>query len=228
MASMQTYFVGSDKYIRRTESLTIVEKSNMIDKIHFLVPSMLNDEYDMTSFDCVMECHFPVTKNVKLITLNRSETLYDNAYVEYTLPTNAVTTTLTQEPGSVEFILHFMQVYLDVDGTKIEQSWSSANHGILKVIPLANWFSPTDAGLSDIAQLYLSNKASIEALQALANSISDTKADGIVADPDRQSLYLTSGGTKSSDEIPFEILESYLVDAGGASKNSGNVSIRTI
>lgn len=225
--TMQTYFIGSDKFIRRTESLTIVEKSNLVDKIHFLTPQLLNDEYDMTGFDCVMECHLPISKKVVLIELVRSETLYDNSYVEYTLPTSELTTRLTVESGDVNFYLHFMRVYLDADGNKVEQSWTSANYGVLKVIPLQNWFSPTDSGLSDIAQMYLANKATIEALNALANTLYTTKADNIKLDQNSESIYLTANGDQIGTEIPLEKLNQVLVEIGGSSPNSGNISIQT-
>lgn len=218
---MNTYLIHNDKYITKSESSAIVEKSNNIDDIRFIAPKVFNG-FELENFDFVLQYILPISKTVHIESIKGIE--YDANSLVYTLPTTAKK--ITSEPGIVEMSISLVKVELDENGNQIRYVLNCANTATLNIIPMANWFNVPDDGISELADLYLANKAMAENLAAIAQVIRDNKADSIYLDAEDSSIYLTSKGEAIGEKIPLDVLNAELVEAG--SETSGNVKIVNI
>lgn len=219
---MTTYLLNTDNSITRTlAGEAIIEKSNCVDEIYFIAEKEYKG-FLMKEFDLVLEYSAPISKSVRIETLTLVDEDYKEQYLKYSLPS---TTDITGESGTVEMNLSFMKTELDADGNKIRRvrNFTPAS---LNIVPLSSWFHVSDEGLSQLAELYLSAKEQILALQKLAGMLYDTKADDISVDIDGKKLRLKSNGQFINDGVPLEVLNQELVEVGG--DTTGNVKIQEI
>lgn len=226
---MQKYLFKNDNSIILTESTgAITQRSNSVDAVSFIVPKIYNETYDMSEFDGLFEYKLPLSNEAGLLQLVLIDDDYKDDYLLYALPETTLTTAITKECGEVEFSLTFTKAELDNDGNTIERVRQSAGRNYLKVVPIVSWLSPSEAQLSALASMYLENKKSILALQALAEQISETKADDIRLDVENEKVILTSEGQDIGEGINLDVLNAELVSVGGGDSNNGNILINRI
>lgn len=218
---MNTYLINADKYIIKTQGSAVVEKSNKVDNIQFIAPKEMNG-FDLNEFDFVLQYKLPISKAVHIESLKGTD--YKDNYLLYTLPTTAKK--ITSEPGNVEMSISLLKVELDEEGNQVRYVMNCANSATLPIVPMTNWFNVPDDGISELADLYLANKAMAENLAGVAKILHENKADSIYLDTEKSSLYLTASGEKIGEGIPLDALNAELVEAG--SKSSGNVKIVNI
>lgn len=216
---MNSYLLQEDNTVVLSTRTPIMEKSNCVDEIQFISPKEYNG-YDLSEFDLILEYLLPISKSNKIVTLELIDNNYKDDYLLYALPSKA--STISGESGTVEFNLSFVKVELDADGNMIKRVRNFCPT-YLEIIPITSWFHVSDDGLTQLADLYLSNKAQIEALLNTANIISDNKADDITLDVQAGEIYLVSKDKKIGTGISLEDLNNELVEVGGTTH--GNISV---
>ena len=95
---MYTILVKDTNELSITVKERIMQRSKLIDNLHFLVNPLYKDEIDMTGFTVMMEYILPVSKKYRTEVLTLSEELYKEK-LEYKLPFD---TKLTEEAGNIE------------------------------------------------------------------------------------------------------------------------------
>ena len=218
-----TFLLKDDHTVQHTVKSPILEKTSNIESISFICPKTYND-LDMSTFDLVLTYKLPVSKSVKIVNLTLSDAEYKDDYLLYTLPVTAKN--ITSEVGDVELTLTQMKVELDADTGAQTKYVRSYNEAILPIIAVTNYINLEDSGLNQLAELYLANKAEIEALKIIADQIYDEKADDIALDTENQKLQLTNKGEKIGSGITLSDLNAELVETG--SQTDGNINIVNI
>lgn len=202
---MYTILITSDNQLLTSVKERIMQRSKLVDKLHFLTSQMYNDE-NMSDYQATMEYILPVSKEYRVDYLVKSNDLYKDEYLEYKIP---IDTNLTKEPGNIEIQITFSKSEMNSDGEVI-QHIRKINPGYIEVIPVAAWSNafPDDA-LSALDQRIIM-------LQNIANELDDLqqsniqeiekKADNFKLDIEDGSLYLTSNGKKIGNPITLNSL----------------------
>ena len=183
---MYTIIVTNDNKLICSVRERIVQRSKLVDKMHFLCDEFYN-EFDMKEFTCTMEYLCPISKKYKTETLVASEELYEGL-VEYVIP---IDTNLTQENGDVELQLTFTKVELDADG--------NATQYVRKTTPILVTISPTadwaqiipDEALTALDQRLIKLDAAAAELAEIQETLDTTKADDISLVNDVDEPYVT-------------------------------------
>lgn len=225
---MNTYLFNNENQIILTESTgAIIEKSNSIDSLKIVLPKDYNG-YNMAEFDGLFEWILPISHTTNVSKLVLTDENYKEDYLLYTLPESTMTTSITAEPGEVQFSLTFVKAEIDENEKVIERVRQSAAAGILKITPVTTWLSPSEAALSSLAELYLENKRLALTLADIASGLNANKIDDIKIDLENEKLVGTSNGTAVGDGIDLAALNAELVEIGGKDPNNGNVHIQSI
>lgn len=214
------YLLKDDGTVLHTQKSPIMEKTNNIDTIDFVCSKTYND-LDMSTFDLILTYKLPISHSVKIVTLELVDDDYKDSYLLYRLPVTAKL--IASEPGDVS--MTFMQCKLELDSdTGAQQKYvKNYDETILPVIAVANYLNVDDSGLNQLAEMYLANKAQIEAIKLLADQISAEKGDDIAIDTENGTLHLTSNGEVVGDGIDLATLNSELVEIGA--DTDGNIKI---
>ena len=218
-----TFLLKDDHSVQHTVKSPVLEKTSNIESINFVCPKTYNS-MDMSEFDLVLTYRLPISKAVKIVTLELSSEEYKDGYLLYTLP--VIAKNITSEVGDVELSLTQMKVELDADTGKQTKYVRSFKDAVLPILAVSNYVNLEDSGLNQLAELYLANKAEIEALKIIADQIYDEKADDIAIDTENQLLQLTNKGEKIGEGIALSDLNTELVESG--SNADGNLNIVNI
>ena len=218
-----TFLLKDDHSVQHTVKSPVLEKTSNIESINFVCPKTYNN-MDMSTFDLVLTYRLPISKSVKIVTLTLSNEEYKDGYLLYTLPVTAKN--ITSEVGDVELSLSQMKVELDAETGKQTKYVRSYKDAVLPILAVTNYVNLEDSGLNQLAELYLANKAEIEALKIIADQIYDEKADDITLDTENQLLQLTNKGEKIGEGIALSDLNTELVESG--SHADGNLNIVNI
>lgn len=202
---MYTILITSDNQLITSVKERIMQRSKLVDNLHFLTSQTYNDE-DMSDYQVTMEYILPVSRDYKVDYLVKSDDLYKNEYLEYKIP---IDTNLTKEPGNVEIQITFSKSEMNSDG-EIVQHVRKIDPGCIEVIPVAAWSNafPDDA-LSALDQriIMLQNIANeLDDLQQSNVQAIDKKADDFKLDVEDGSIYLTSNGKKVGNPIDLNSL----------------------
>lgn len=174
----------------------IMQREKLFNELWFLVPQHYNG-FDMSQCTVTMRYLLPISKEFKTETLVLSQERY-NDYLKYILP---VDTNLTKEFGEVELNLTFTLLTADDYGGIVQHVRKTNNH-ILNITKIPDWDSVVpDSALSALDQRILVQDGQIKALKDLANVIDSNKADNIIYDPNKETLQLSSNGTKIGDKV---------------------------
>lgn len=218
-----TFLLKDDHSVQHTVKSPVLEKTSNIESINFVCAKTYNS-MDMSEFDLVLTYRLPISKAVKIVTLELSSEEYKDGYLLYTLPVTAKS--ITSEVGDVELSLTQMKVELDADTGEQTKYVRSFRDAVLTILAVSNYVNLDDSGLNQLAELYLANKAEIEALKVIADQIYDEKADDITIDTENQLLQLTNKGEKIGEGIALSDLNTELVESG--SNADGNLNIVNI
>lgn len=206
---MYTILVTQDNELITSVKERIMQRSKMVDSLHFLVDQVYKD-IEMKDFTVRLSyCLAGSTNEPKSELLTLSPELYKDK-LEYKLPFNS---NLTREAGDIEMSLSFTKSEMDTEGnvTQLVRKTSSC---FVTIIPVSKWLdAPTDGNLSAIDREILKTQEMIRALDEIGDSLATTKADNIVLDEETHELYLTSGGNVIGDKIDMDTLGDVLIEA---------------
>ena len=127
---MYTILVNNDNSLIATKKQRIMQRSNLVDDLWFLVSPTYND-FDMSRFTVSLEYVLPVSKKYRNEILTLASDTY-NGYLKYVLPFD---TRLTSEAGDIELLLTFVLVDLDENGVG-KQHIRKANGETIKIFPV--------------------------------------------------------------------------------------------
>ncbi len=205
---MYTILVQNDNTLITSVKERIMQRSKMVDSLHFLVEPTYKD-LDMKDFTAVMKYKLPISNEPCSEVLVLSEELYKD-HLEYKLPFD---TKLTKESGEIEVLLTFTKVELDENGNGAQYVRPTSSTTIT-IVPIAAWTNiVTDSALNAVDQKLLEVEAMIKALDETGNMYAMTKADNIVLDEETHELYLTAEGQPIGDKIHMEDLGDVVIQA---------------
>lgn len=193
---MYTILVCDDHSLRTTNRERIMQRSKLVDKLHFLVPPTYED-LDMSQMLVCMEYLTPVGKKYETEILVKSEELYKD-HLEYKLPFD---TKLTNEPGELELQLTFAEALMDADGV-INQPVRKTEPTTITITPIAAWADVIpDNALTALDQRLIMLNAQMKGLSDLADSIVNNSADNLIYDDNEATLQLSSKGVAIGDKV---------------------------
>lgn len=183
-----------NELIDTTPKERIMQKSKLVDELHFIVDAMYKGT-DMSTFTMVMEYKLPVSNEYKTQILEQSPELY-KGMIEYKIP---IDTDITKYPGNVEIQITMSKLESDARG-KVLQRIRKVQPTVLKIYPIAAWSDMIpDADLTALDQRILKQDAQIKELNELADKLNMTKADNLSYS--ENMLQLTSNGEKIGDAV---------------------------
>lgn len=199
---MYTIVVQDTNELLITVKERIMQRSKLMDNLHFLVDPLYKNEIDMTEYTVVMEYILPVSKEYHTEILTLSEELYKDK-LEYKLPFD---TKLTKEAGNIELQLSFTKTDIDGDGLAYQYVRKTMPCTIT-IVPISAWSDMViDGALTALDQRMLKVDAYIKALSETGDPLAATKADNIVLDTDTNEIYLTANGNLIGDKINLSTL----------------------
>lgn len=183
-----------NELIDTTPKERIMQKSKLVDELHFIVDAMYKGT-DMSTFTMIMEYKLPVSNEYKTQILEQSPELY-KGMIEYKIP---IDTDITKYPGNVEIQITMSKLESDARG-KVLQRIRKVQPTVLKIYPIAAWSDMIpDADLTALDQRILKQDAQIKELNELADKLNMTKADNLSYS--ENMLQLTSNGEKIGDAV---------------------------
>lgn len=192
---MYTFLIGDDNTLTASVTERIMERSKMVDNMHFLADQIYKD-VNMSDFTVMLEYVLPISKKYKTEFLKKSENLYKNK-LEYLLPFD---TNLTSEAGDIEIQLTFTKVEMNSEG-KTTQYIRKVGPGIVHIIPISKWSDIIpDEALSTLDQRIIALEALNKAMTDRFNINLDNKADNLMYD-DEHRIQLTSNGKPIGNAI---------------------------
>lgn len=192
---MYTFLIGDDNTLTASVTERIMERSKMVDNMHFLADQIYKD-VNMSDFTVMLEYVLPISKKYKTEFLKKSENLYKNK-LEYLLPFD---TNLTSEAGDIEIQLTFTKVEMNSEG-KTTQYVRKVGPGIVHIIPISKWSDIIpDEALSTLDQRIIALEALNKAMTDHFNINLDNKADNLMYD-DEHRIQLTSNGKPIGNAI---------------------------
>lgn len=192
---MYTFLIGDDNTLTASVTERIMERSKMVDNMHFLADQIYKD-VNMSDFTVMLEYVLPISKKYKTEFLKKSENLYKNK-LEYLLPFD---TNLTSEAGDIEIQLTFTKVEMNSEGKTI-QYVRKVGPGIVHIIPISKWSDIIpDEALSTLDQRIIALEALNKAMTDRFNINLDNKADNLMYD-DEHRIQLTSNGMPIGNAI---------------------------
>ena len=214
---MYTILVNERNELVATQRERIMQRSKLVDKLHFLVPTDYNG-FDMTNTTVCLEYVRPVSREYKSEILVRSAELYKE-HLEYVLP---IDTDLTKEPGQVELQLTFTWVEMDDTG-RVIQHVRKTEPTYINVVPIANWsLQMPDDALTALDQRMIMldqlNQQIFDINMALADSVPD---DLMVKDG---RVYLAQNGQVMPNTIGADVVVPRIPDTNDFA-NDGMIEI---
>lgn len=181
---MYTILVNDDNELITTTSERILQRSKLVNKLHFLVPPMYKDEYDMTNFTMYIEYLSPLSKEYHTEVLVRSEEMYKE-HLEYILPFD---TRLTKESGNVELQASFICIEKDEEGNKVQRVRKTTST-MITVVPLANWSEMiSDTALTALDQRLLAAECLLADLSEVSEMLYENQVNDLTLTEDQLQL----------------------------------------
>lgn len=173
----------------------LYQKEKMMDKIQFLLPPE-REGIDLTPFSVKLKYVDQIGKS-HAETLVKDEELYLGK-IRCVLP---IDTNLNEYAGDI--FLHLTLSYLDVEnGKNYIMHTGEVVVTISSVSELYNF--DADAALEVADQMALEFAAKCAALEKMADTYDKSKADNIMLDSEKNSIYLLSEGQKIGNEIMLD------------------------
>ena len=194
---MYTILVTNDNQLVTSVKTRIMQRSKLVDNLHFLVPQQYND-IDMNAFTSVlMEYILPVSREYKTEFLTKSLELYKDQ-IEYKLPFDS---NLTREAGKIDISLTFIKVEMDVEGN-VKQRVRKAGPATITIVPSTKWSDVVpDESLGALDQRLIQLEIMANQLNDLNQLMYTTKADDIMYSQDGQYIQLLANGNPIGSQI---------------------------
>lgn len=176
---MYTILVNDDHELVTTVRERIMQKSKLVNKLHFLVPQKY-DDLDMSNMTVIMEYTTPISREYHFEILTKSAELYKD-YLEYVVPFD---TDLTKEAGDIELQLGFVTSEMLSDG-KVNDYARKTSTTTITIVPIAQWsLQIPDDILTPLDQRLLMMQHQIEQMADMQETIIDNTPDGLIVDKD--------------------------------------------
>ena len=223
---MYVILCNDDDSLYGSHKERIMQRSNCVENLVFIVNSIYRNAYDMTNATVLLEYLLPVSKKYKTEILTLSDERYNDCFLQYKLPIN---TEITSEAGSVQLQLTFAYVEMDEHGKGIQRVRKTSTTTI-DVIPISAWSDIIpDQCLGGLDQRLIMMNSQLQAINDYMNVIDNKQVDDLVYDSVEDTLQLHSNGIgigskvsvreMMSDGIPVVELGS---TSGGNSKPDHN------
>ena len=198
---MYTILVTDDNTLNTSIRERIMQRSNLVDNLHFLTTPLYKNEIDMTDFTVNLEYMLPVSKQYKSEILTKSEDLYKDEYLEYILPFD---TKITSEVGDVELQLTFIKADMDADGNSI-QYVRKTSPTVIKILPIAKWSDIIpDEALNAVDQKLLAIDARINEIAGIEEALESVVPDDLALSDDNV-LQLSVKGTPTGNGVEIYV-----------------------
>ena len=220
-------YMNEMKSLIQTKRIRICQREKLVDKMFFLIPKMYNYE-NLENYTILLLYRGSdlTTKSSILERLSDGQGGYEdyedaNGNKEYMIYHVNIDCDITRQAGDVTLSLSLQYVDYEAQTTSNDDNLESAETGepiqhvintdttIINVLPITDYYAiiPDDR-LSFINQSIEKLDAQQKELEATANIIKETKADGIemYVDQYRQCLRLTSNGKPVGNEIDLSAL----------------------
>lgn len=195
---MYTILMNSDKSLVCTTRTTLYQRDKLVDKLQILIPQTYED-INLSDFMAVLK-YVDQGNEVHSEILIQDEELYKDSYLRYTLP---IDTNLTRFAGDIKLCLTLNKV--DMEEMK-EYSLNTCETTIT-ITPLSDYYSfISDKSLSVIDQKVNELNAKLEAIDKMATTYDETKADNIKLDKETSEIYLTAHNKQIGDKIAINDL----------------------
>ena len=197
---MYVILINDDNTMTTTISGRIVQRSNLVDDLCFLVNPFYNG-IDMSSATVLLEYVAPVSRKYQTEFLVVEPQLH-KGYLKYKLPFD---TKLTQEAGDIEIQISFIYVDMGLDGKAMQRVRKTAPAHKIAVIPISAWSDIIpDSALSALDQRIIKMDAQMKAMEDMNKQIYDAKADNIRYDEDSNKLQLMAGENTIGDVVQLK------------------------
>lgn len=201
---MYTILMNSDKSLVCTIKTTLYQRDKLVDKLQILIPHTYED-INLSDFTAVLK-YVDQGNEVHSEILIQDEELYKGSYLRYTLP---VDTNLTRFAGDIKVCLTINKVDME------EMKEYSLNTGetTITIAPLSDYYKfVSDKSLSVIDQKVNELNVKLEAIDKMAATYDETKADNIKLDKDTSEIYLTAHDKQIGDKITINDLGNVIAE----------------
>lgn len=195
---MYSILMRDDKSLIRTVRQTIYQRDKLVDKFRFIVPTKY-DTIDLSDFEVRLK-YVDQSNEVHIEVLTKSEDLSTDEYSYYLLP---IDSNLTRFAGDITLCLTLSKVDME------EMKEYSLNTGetTVTITPLADYYKfVSDESLSVIDRKMNELNVKLEAMDKIAATYDEGKADNIKLDKETSELYLTSHDKEIGDKIAINEL----------------------
>ena len=193
-----TFLLNDDNSLTTSRREVIMQRSKLVDEIHFLVaPEYKTAENNMSLFSVVLEYILPTSKKYHTLELVQDAEGYQE-YLRYIVPLDS---NFSSEAGDIELQLSFIFVGLDVDGNGV-QKVRKTKPAKLHITPVAAWSDIIpDSALSALDQRIIKTQAQINELGYYAQVISENQVDNLVFNGKNDTLQLMAGSNTVGDAV---------------------------
>lgn len=204
---MYTILVTQDNELVTSVRERIMQRSKMVDSLHFLVDPMYKD-LDMSTFTVRMEIRHTTIREPRTELLILSPEPY-RGKLEYKL---SLDTYLTKDAGDVEVQLSFTKKDLDENGNEV-QYVRRTSPTIITIVPLSAWSNfVTDETLNALDSAFLQLESHLKYLEGISSAYSVEKADDIYLDKNENRVYARANGQNIGNGISIEELSDSIID----------------
>lgn len=205
---MYTILVTQDNELITSVRERIMQRSKMVDSLHFLVDPMYKD-LDMSTFTARVEIRHKAMQEPRTELLSLSSELYKGK-LEYKLPFDSW---LTKNAGEVEVQLSFTKKDLDADGNELQYVRRTSS-AIINIVPLSAWSNfVTDDALNALDSAFLQLEGQLKYLESISSTYDTEKADDIYLDKNENRVYARANGQNIGHGISIEELSDSIIDA---------------
>lgn len=195
---MYVILCNDDDSLYGSHKERIMQRSNCVENLVFIVNSIYRNTYDMTNATVLLEYLLPVSKRYKTEILTLSDERYKDCFLQYKLPIN---TEITSEAGSVQLQLTFAYVEMDEHGKGIQRVRKTSTTTI-DVIPISAWSDIIpDQCLGGLDQRLIMMNSQLQALNDYMNVIDNKQVDDLVYDSVEDTLQLHSNGVGVGSKV---------------------------
>lgn len=201
---MYTILMNFDKSLVCTIKTTLYQRDKLVDKLQILIPQTYED-INLSDFTAVLK-YVDQGNEVHSEILIQDEELYKESYLRYTLP---IDTNLTRFAGDIKLCLTLNKVDME------EMKEYSLNTGetTITIASLSDYYSfISDKSLSVIDQKVNELNVKLEAIDKMATTYDETKADNIKLDKGTSEIYLTAHDKQIGDKITINDLGNVIAE----------------
>lgn len=187
---MYTIVMQNTKELVKTVETNLYQRENLVDKIQFLIPEQYED-IKLADFTATLKYADPnLVAHAEILQLD--EELY-KGYLRYVLP---IDTSLTEYAGDIEIRITFSKTDLEAKKQYVLHTGTT----VVSIQTVKDYYTfVPDESLEFVDQKIGELDAKISALEAIATTYDQKKADNITYDENK--IQLTANGEKIGNAI---------------------------